>query len=120
MKLVLTLPATGELKGSIKCILRVKCCLPLGFEIDGIDENHLSKFIHILLKKKIFNKSSSILTDIIIDLFYTIGFVISKIIFCNLVVISKSLNVTWFRFEALSQGQFIGYQKLCRATIEVA
>ena len=38
------------------------------FEINGIDENHLSKFIHILLKKKIFNKSSGILTDIIIDL----------------------------------------------------
>ena len=38
------------------------------FEINGIDENHLSKFIHILLKKKIFNESSGILTDIIIDL----------------------------------------------------
>ena len=63
------------------------------FEIDGIDENHLSIFIHILLKKKIFNKSSSILTDIIIDLKWELW----MRNFC-----SRSLVITFFTLLALS------------------
>ena len=64
------------------------------FEINSIDENHSSKFIHILLKKKIFNESSGILTDIIIDLkrqLWMSNFYVRKLVITFFTLLALSL-----------------------------